>query len=238
MNTGVSGFGTADELAFLEHEGMKYHPDVVVVAFFANDFEDNIRSNLYALKNDTLVAADHQYTPGVRPIALMNLVPGASWLSQNSYLFSLVVNTVWETSQKLQRALIGKRVVTEYAVRISDVTEYQQKLTVELLNRVKSITRSAAVPFVIVDIPELSPSAPEGWVSSIPPSLVPSFVSACDFFVPASSYMTGIKGPTHVPHGHHHITEEVHRKIAGALDNVLTRIALKVGNQQKSPKSE
>src|SRR6516164_3441198 len=46
LNTGISGFGTAEELMFLEHEGMKFHPDVVVLAFFENDFDDSVKSDL------------------------------------------------------------------------------------------------------------------------------------------------------------------------------------------------
>ena len=55
INAGVSGFGTAEELIFLENEGYKYSPDVVVIGFYANDFEDNIKSGFFSLENDSLV---------------------------------------------------------------------------------------------------------------------------------------------------------------------------------------
>ena len=48
INAGVSGFGTAEALAFLENEG-HYRPDVVVLGFYANDFEDNLKAGLFAL---------------------------------------------------------------------------------------------------------------------------------------------------------------------------------------------
>ena len=44
LNAGVSGFSTAEELVFLENEGYRYQPDVVVLGFYANDFEDNLRA--------------------------------------------------------------------------------------------------------------------------------------------------------------------------------------------------
>jgi len=222
MNTGVSGFGTAEELMFLEHEGMKYHPDAIVLAFFANDFEDNVRSGLYELKNGKLVVSKTQYTPGVRPIKIMNAVPGASWLSQNSYLFSLLVNTVWETAKNILSAVTREQVITEYAVRVSKVNDYEQELAVALLNRIKRIAHAANIPFVIVDIPSLDPSAPKAWAPSIPQALVPSMTSACDIYVSASSYMAGVQGYAHVPHGHHHITEQTHEEIAKALALVLS----------------
>jgi hypothetical protein len=34
FNTGTSGFGTAEELLYLENEGIKYNPDAVVLGFF------------------------------------------------------------------------------------------------------------------------------------------------------------------------------------------------------------
>jgi len=33
INTGVSGFGTAEELVLLENEGVKFHPDFVYLVF-------------------------------------------------------------------------------------------------------------------------------------------------------------------------------------------------------------
>ena len=45
INTGVSGYGNDQELLFLKNEGMKYNPDMVLVAFFAgNDVRDNMEN--------------------------------------------------------------------------------------------------------------------------------------------------------------------------------------------------
>jgi|GEM_PF-490995 len=38
INAGVSGYGTDQELLLLEREGMKYEPDLILVAFASNDF--------------------------------------------------------------------------------------------------------------------------------------------------------------------------------------------------------
>jgi hypothetical protein len=146
LNTGVSGFGNAEELMFLEHEGMKY-----------------------------------------------------------------------------RIALTREQLTTEYAVRVAEVNDYEQELAVALLNRVKMVAHTAHVPFVIVDIPSLDPSAPEGWASSVPDSLVPSFRAACDIYLTASAYMGGVHGVSHVPHGHHHITEQTHEQIAKALEIALMK---------------
>lgn len=81
LNTGVSGYGTAEELAFLENEGLRYDPDVVVLAFFRNDFEDNLKAGLFRLDGDKLIAVKKEHLPGVRTLSLVNAIPGVPWLS-------------------------------------------------------------------------------------------------------------------------------------------------------------
>lgn len=45
VNAGVAGYGTAQEYLYLDTEGYKYSPDLVlVVVFLGNDLNDNIRS--------------------------------------------------------------------------------------------------------------------------------------------------------------------------------------------------
>lgn len=45
INTGVSGYGNDQELLFLKNEGMKYNPDIVLVAFcIGNDVTDNMQN--------------------------------------------------------------------------------------------------------------------------------------------------------------------------------------------------
>jgi len=41
INAGIGEYGTDNELLFYRHEGRKYHPDVVLLAFFLNDVLDN-----------------------------------------------------------------------------------------------------------------------------------------------------------------------------------------------------
>ena len=63
LNTGIAGFSTAEELAFLENEGIRYDPDVVVLGFFANDFEDNIKSGLFSIESGALVLPSAASSP-------------------------------------------------------------------------------------------------------------------------------------------------------------------------------
>lgn len=44
INAGFAGVGTDYELLFFRREGYKYHPNLVILAFFANDVYENYRS--------------------------------------------------------------------------------------------------------------------------------------------------------------------------------------------------
>lgn len=96
INSGVSGFSNAEELVFLENEGIKYNPDVVVLGFFANDFEDNLKAGLFGLDSQSrLTERKYQHIPGVRIQNVIYSIPGVQWLSENSYFYSLLFNNVW-----------------------------------------------------------------------------------------------------------------------------------------------
>lgn len=67
INTGVSGWGTDQQLLFLREEGWKYEPDVVVVAFFiGNDIDNNMAVNQYHLNKPVFV--DSQLTLENTPV--------------------------------------------------------------------------------------------------------------------------------------------------------------------------
>lgn len=47
VNTSVSGYGTDQEYLYFKHRGRNYHPDVVLLVFHPNDFENNTRKEEY-----------------------------------------------------------------------------------------------------------------------------------------------------------------------------------------------
>lgn len=67
INAGVSGFSISEALVFLENEGYKYSPDVAVLGFYANDFQDNLKAGLFSLDNQgRLTEEKYEHIPGVR----------------------------------------------------------------------------------------------------------------------------------------------------------------------------
>lgn len=56
INAGVSGWGTGDALRYLSEYGLRYQPDLVLVAMtLHNDVDDNLRAEWFALQGDSLV---------------------------------------------------------------------------------------------------------------------------------------------------------------------------------------
>ena len=57
INAGVPGYGTDQELAYLENKGSELKPDLVLLNFFVgNDFRDNMQSGEYAVEDGILVS--------------------------------------------------------------------------------------------------------------------------------------------------------------------------------------
>ena len=50
LNGGVSGWGTDQQYLFLTTEGLKYSPDLVIVAHFINDLEEILQTESYGLQ--------------------------------------------------------------------------------------------------------------------------------------------------------------------------------------------
>jgi hypothetical protein len=67
INAGFAGVGTDYELLFFRREGYKYHPDSVIVAFFANDVYDNYRSKQILASDTAPVAYERKgFVAGLR----------------------------------------------------------------------------------------------------------------------------------------------------------------------------
>jgi hypothetical protein len=88
INTAVSGYGTDQQFLFLEHRGLRFEPDVVLLFFHPNDVDDNNAGSRYGYPKP-------RFVPTETGIELRNVpVPRLSgpwrlrrFLLQNSYLY-------------------------------------------------------------------------------------------------------------------------------------------------------
>lgn len=220
LNAGVSGFSTAEELAFLENEGYRYQPDVVVLAFYANDFEDNLKADLFGLDKGGLVEHRHVHIPGVAIQNVIYNVPGMRWLSENSYFYSLLLNSVWEY---FKARLARSAHATEYAVAKESASKYEVDLALALIERAQRFCRSRGMRLIVVDIP--AQGKPYHFADSLPPAAQRALQSDEIEYVSSHALFAGYDGAValHVPHGHQHITELTHAAIGVELGRRIAR---------------
>jgi len=221
INAGISGFGTAEELAFLENEGVLYHPDYVVLGFFANDVEDNVKSDLFRLKDGELVVQKTENVPGVGIQDFIYRLPATKWLGEHSYFYSLAFNSAWDLAKrrKLERARssIGEDAPRglgdpSMAVAAKDAfSAYEIGLAAKLIERMHAFCRTNGIRLVILDVPRVDVSTGETR-SSIPPELLPVARASCEQLVLGEDELADFEGVTnlHVPHGQRHISELTH----------------------------
>lgn len=230
LNAGVSGFSTAEALVYLENEGWKYSPDVVVLGFFANDFEDNLKADLFRLEPDgTLTTNRLEHIPGVRIQNLIYSIPLVRWLGEHSYFYSLAFNTTWSffktRLQQEARARAdsdGVSANVEYALPTREHSAAEIALGLALLERMHEFCASRDIELIVVDIPN--------WVDgfrtspSLPPEILPALDSAGITYVTSEELVGEYQGGPylHVPNGYHHISEFTHARIAGALARRIT----------------
>jgi lysophospholipase L1-like esterase len=193
LNAGISGFSTAEELAFLENEGIKYRPDAVIVGFFANDFEDNIKANLFALEDGQLVRKKTTHAPGVRILKIVNAVAPLRWLSENSYLYSIAMNTTWELAKQLLLKKSEAALRTEHTIASEELDDYKKRLEVRLLQRMHAFCRQNGIRLILLDIPSIGKTA--GSIeSSIPPDLLAEFKASCDRLILGEQELDDYRG--------------------------------------------
>lgn len=225
LNTGVSGFGTAEQLVLLEQEMVKYRPDVVVLGFFANDLEDNLKSGLFELDAEgNLVEASFRHVPGVRIQNLIYSVPGVRWLSENSYFYSMLFNTTWEFF-KVKLARDSAEAVTEFAVpQTESVGEYDIALTSALLRRLHEVCVDQDILLIVLDIPMMA--GHQGIATSFPDVLGAEMHESSDVFIESTGLLGEFAGVAemHVPNGHNHISEFSHLLLGMAAGKAIVEL--------------
>ena len=215
INAGISGFGTAEALAFLENEGINYHPDVVVYGLFENDFNDNVRSGLFALQGESLTVASKVYAPAVRILDFLNAFPPMRWLSEHSYLYSLAFNSGWTWFKRADVRRARDQRGDEYTKAMGAPTDDEVRLMAALLTRMSRFCRTRGILFVVIDIPAWVDSGAGAVTSSIPPSLLEVVRRDADVLVLSHELFNSSQriAGLHVEHGGHHLSEFSHRQL-------------------------
>lgn len=231
LNCGVSGFGTAEECIYLERELLKYEPDLVLVSFFENDLDDNVRSGLFRVEGGVLLPAAERYVPAGGLGDFLNTSRLFNFLSERSDAFTLVKETV---TMLVKRRVVAKNEATiaappaaapataphaapaaapNSAAPAAPDPELlrQMKFCALLYERIYAMATARSIPLVIQSIPD--ERLPDG-------KLVDSFPLA-DFdvkrpgilYLPTKELLDPLEGKEllYWRRSHHHWTPLAHR---------------------------
>ncbi|MBI5802532.1 MAG: hypothetical protein HZA92_17635 [Verrucomicrobia bacterium] len=211
INAGVSGFGTAEQVAYLESEGVKWQPDAVVLGFFANDYEDNLKAGLFQLADDgALKVVKREHLPGVSVQDKLYSVPGAKWLGEHSYAYAHLFNLVWEQQKARLAASARAAVPVESAIATRAVDEHETRLAAALLERLGGFCRSHGIKSLVLDLPQTDERSAAR--ASLNPAARTAAERHCDGVLAYAAIIQPFAGVAdlHVAHGQRHITEFTH----------------------------
>ena len=214
LNTGISGFGTAEQLAFLENEGVKYRPDTVVLGWFINDPDDNVNAGLFAMRDGQLTEEKFVHQPGVKALDAINRWAPLRWLSEHSYFYSLLFNRIWNWQKGVLFRGAHAAAATELTVAApsSDaaMAEYRHTLAAKLIERMSATCQRQGIRFIVAEIPYYK--TPTDFVPSLPGEMIPDVRNHCDALLLCDEWLGPYRGVTELfrVHGQQHISETTH----------------------------
>lgn len=145
VNAGVGGYSPWQHLIFLEQEGVKYEPDIIVLGFVLNDVVEKFQLTRYGgnIGGRHLERAYH---------------PWRDWFESNSAL-KVLLSRFWKTEQVLpeahQDAVEREISVVEDLAKRSESSEIREAwaLTRKSLEGLVTLCRERGVPIVVVIFP-------------------------------------------------------------------------------------
>jgi hypothetical protein len=88
MNAGAPGKGTDYALKYFQTVGRKFHPDLTILMFFCNDFQDNARGEYYSIGKQGDLSAKPLNSNRIK--TLLAHLPGYEWLISWSQAANLI----------------------------------------------------------------------------------------------------------------------------------------------------
>lgn len=157
INGGVTAYGTTQELLWLEREGIKYHPDLVVVVFYWNDLLDNVTQHYNGYYRPLMV----QGNDGSLRLTGVPCPEGSlkdrfrKWLVRHSALAGITLRADLRPLLALEPLIFGSRHerVTRPALE-EDVQHdsYAERLTIALMEQIRRLVENHQSRLLVVPL--------------------------------------------------------------------------------------
>jgi hypothetical protein len=221
INLSVSGFGNAEELILLREEGLKYSPDLVVLAWHSTDYDDNIRSGLFALEEGKLIRKNATYLPGTRAQEVLYSIPGYQWIADNSQFYNFAREQVAGRTKAILAAV--RKQAPQPTEDSGTNVRKDEELAVALLREIQREVISAGAKFLILDVP--GPSQEKKYQSTLPDI---TRLNDIPIYSPIEDFLKVQDKPLYwKDHSHRHFTPEGTRIVglglAKAAEGLLTQ---------------
>jgi len=172
VNGGVSGWGTDDELRYLTEYGLKYQPDLVVVAMtLHNDISDNLREDWHTMRGGQL--ADQPRAP--MSFVQYKVVQLKAFIATRFQTYQLWRRVRHGGEMRQTGRLLNSHIVQLFREPTPERIEWGFQFTSLLLGRLKEVTSAQGGRVMLVLLPlrvQLSDSSFAAFVraSGVPPA--------------------------------------------------------------------
>jgi lysophospholipase L1-like esterase len=219
INAGISGFTIVDELSFLEEQGLRLEPDVVVVGFVLNDLADLTRrvSSREMLKRASEEAAS--------PLGSVKLRLRQTAIYNALFLAKAYVRKATGSDPTLQEVDIRHLLKTKYDQQTLDLfDQYRSHLA-----RMSGLLKEKGVPLVLLIFPyweQVSQAATDQAQKRMLAMAGDLGIPALDLLPAFKKYDPRGKNFFHMPRDHHPSKHGYHRtalELAPLVQSLLGR---------------
>ncbi|MBZ0316612.1 MAG: SGNH/GDSL hydrolase family protein [Anaerolineae bacterium] len=157
INGGVSRFGTDNVVLFVEGEGLRYQPDIVIYAFYPNDVTDVLENDLFRLRDGELQA---------QPIHISNWEIWRGRLYDWSYVYRMGLVAYLKIQQQQDDTLIDTDwglILPIYRAELHAREEGAWQIEQALLARLEQSVQAAGSRLMVVALPEIFQAEDAAW---------------------------------------------------------------------------
>jgi hypothetical protein len=150
VNASVSGWGTDDELTYFMREGIKYRPDLILVAMtLHNDLDDNLRGQFHEFRNGRIEQ---------RPVTLMPwgsfvVLKIKEWMASHSHLYRLAHLTKTANRVSTEGRNLKSHVASLLRRMPDDRIQAGWEMTRQLLRKLRETADTINAPVAVMLLP-------------------------------------------------------------------------------------